>query len=426
MGEGIPNPFNLDFAEIMRMLQSPGLVNMEVARRTAEAMANIDTETGAQHAEPPIEPEATRAFDDVVRAVQLIVSEATDISAALTVPVRTVGRSTWSSLTLTGLEPVLGALAAALARTDSGPNAHPSGGTASSGTGFGGTGFGGTGFGGTGFGGTGPGGMPAFSPDMLFAMMMPLLLGGWSGSMIGLLSHRALGQFDLPLPLDGAPTLLFVPNNIDAVATEWSLPTDELRYALALREVVHGAQHAVPWVRERLLRCASLYVGAYEVQADVMESQLGGFDPSDPASMEAIANLSDPDVLLEAMRTERQEPLLADLQRFVAVLEGYTDVVVEVLGERMVTAHGRLDEALRRHRLERGDATGFVDRLLGLELDRSHYDTGAAFCRGVMERSDGRLDQLNRIWSDESMVPTEAELVAPGLWLARIDLPGTP
>ena len=257
-------------------------------------------------------------------------------------------------------------------------------------------------------------------------MMMPLLLGGWAGSMIGLLSHRALGQFDLPLPLDGAPTLLFITHNVEAFAHEWSLPLDELRYALALREVVHGAQRAVPWVRERLLRCASAYVGAYEVQADAMESQLGGFDPSDPSSMEAIANLTDPDVLLGAMRSDRQKPLLAELQRFVSVLEGYTDVVVESIGERMVTSHGRLDEALRRHRLERGDATGFVDRLLGLELDRGHYEAGVAFCQGVMDRSDGSLDQLNRIWSDESMVPTEAELAAPGLWLARIDLPESP
>ena len=257
-------------------------------------------------------------------------------------------------------------------------------------------------------------------------MMMPLLLGGWAGSMIGLLSHRALGQFDLPLPLDGAPNLLFITHNVDAFAQEWSLPLDELSYALALREVVHGAQRAVPWVRERLLRCASAYVGAYEVQAEAMESQLGGFDPSDPSSMEAIANLTDPDVLLGAMRSDRQKPLLAELQRFVSVLEGYTDVVVESIGERMVPSHGRLDEALRRHRLERGDATGFVDRLLGLELDRGHYEAGAAFCHGVVERSDGSLDQLNRIWSDESMVPTEAELVAPGLWLARIDLPDTP
>jgi len=266
MGEGFPNPFNpfdLDLSEIMRMLQSPGPVNMEVARRTAESMAKIDMDTGQQLPEPAIDPEAASALDDVIRAVQLMVTEATGISAALTVPARSVDRSTWSSLTLTGLEPVLGALAAALGRADATPDAD-----------------------------TGPAGPAAFSPDMLFAMMMPLLLGGWAGSMIGLLSHRALGQFDLPLPLDGAPTLLFITHNVEAFAHEWSLPLDELRYELALREVVHGAQRAVPWVRERLLRCASAYVGAYEVQAEAMESQLGGFDPSDPSSMEAICSAS--------------------------------------------------------------------------------------------------------------------------------------
>jgi putative hydrolase len=392
---GFPGPFDLN--KIMRMLQSPGPVNMEVARETAESMANVDVETGEQRVEPPVDPEAARAFDDVVRAVQLMVMEATGISGTLSVPSRTVDRATWASLTLTGLEPVLAALAGALGRTDGDTDDAAD-----------------------------PAAAAAFSPDMLFAMMMPLLLGGWAGSMIGLLAHRALGQYDLPLPLDGPPTLLFAARNVDAFAEEWSLPVDELRYALALREVVHGAQRSVPWVRERLLRSASAYVSAYEVQTEAMESQFGGLDPSDPSSMEAIARLADPDVLLGAMRSERQEPLLADLQRFVSVLEGYTDVVVEALGERMVTAHGRLDEALRRHRLERGDATGFVDRLLGLELDRGHYETGVAFCRGVMERSDGSLDQLNRLWSNESMVPTEAELVAPGLWLARIDLPATP
>jgi putative hydrolase len=397
MGDGFPNPFNpfgFDLNEIMRMLQSPGPVNMEVARKTAESMATVEGETG----ELPVDPDAAQAFDDVVRAVQLMVSEATGISAALTVPARTVDRATWSTVTLTGLESVLGALAGALAKTATGPDAEPTPAAAA--------------------------GM--FSPEMLFSMMMPMLLGVWAGSMIGGLSHGALGQFDLPLPLDGAPTLLFVAHNVNAFAAEWSLPADELRYALALREVVHGAQRAVPWVRERLLRHASAYVGAYEIQTDAMESQLGGFDPADPSSMEAIANFSNPDVLLSAMRTERQEPLLAELQRFVSVLEGYTDVVVETIGERMVTSHSRLDEALRRHRLERGEATGFVDRLLGLELDRGHYDAGVAFCRGVMERSDGSLDQLNRMWSDESMFPTAAEFVAPGLWLARIDLPDTP
>lgn len=393
-GDPFPNPFNLDLSEIMRMLQSPGPVNMEVARRTAESMANVDVETGEARPAAPVDPASARAFDDVVRAVQLVVSEATGISATLTVPSRSVDRATWSNLTLEGLEPVLGALAKALARRDTSAGDEDN-----------------------------PAAALGFSPDMLFAMMMPLLLGVWSGSMIGLLSHRALGQFDLPLPLDGSPTLLFVSPNVDAFAEEWSLPVDELRYALALREVVHGAQREVKWVRERLVRLASAYVGAYELQPDALDDQLQGLDPANLSSFEALGNLAGPDELLGAMRTERQKPLLAELQRFVSVLEGYTDVVVESLGERMVTSHGRLDEALRRHRLERGDATGFVDRLLGLELDRGHYDAGVAFCRGVVERSEGTLEQLNRLWTDESMVPTEAELAAPGLWLARIDLP---
>jgi putative hydrolase len=395
MGDPFPNPFNLDLNEIMRMLQSPGPVNMEIARRTAESMANVDIETGEARPAPPVDPEGARAFDDVVRAVQLVVSEATGISSTLTIPSRGVDGAMWSKLTLAGLEPVLGELAAALARSDSAAGDDPTPMSPALG----------------------------FSPDMLFSMMMPLLLGVWSGSMIGLLSHRALGQYDLPLPLDGSPTLLFVTSNVDAFADEWSLPVDELRYALALREVVHGAQREVKWVRERLVRLASAYVSAYELRPETLDDQLTGFDPSDLSSFEAIGNLAGPDVLLGAMRTERQGPLLADLQRFVSVLEGYTDVVVESLGERMVTAHSRLDEALRRHRLERGDATGFVDRLLGLELERGHYDAGVAFCRGVVERSDGTLDQLNRLWTDESMVPTDAELAAPGLWLARIDLP---
>ena len=41
MGPG-SNPFGFDLSELMRLLQSPGPVNMEVARRTAETMAAVD------------------------------------------------------------------------------------------------------------------------------------------------------------------------------------------------------------------------------------------------------------------------------------------------------------------------------------------------------------------------------------------------
>jgi putative hydrolase len=187
---------------------------------------------------------------------------------------------------------------------------------------------------------------------------------------------------------------------------------------------VHGAQRTVPWVRARLLRLAREYVGAYEIRPDAFEEQLGHLDLSDPASLESLGQIGDPGALLGAMQSERQGPMLEELQRYISVLEGYADVVVDELGGRAVSAHVRIDEALRRHRLDRGDATAFVDRLLGLELDRKNYDEGVAFCRGVVER--GGLTALNRLWEGEHMVPTRSELEAPGLWLARIELPQTP
>jgi putative hydrolase len=395
MGPGFPFG-EFDLNELWRMLQAPGPLNFEAARQTASTFATLDLETNQQRVEPTIDDATSAAFDQLVRAAQLMVAEATGLSETLTVATRCVDRKTWATLTLDGLASVLESLARALQPEATGQS-----------------------------GSTTEADDQGLQAEAFFGMLMqtllPLLLGGWSGWMIGQLAHQALGQYDLPLPLEGAPVQLFVVHNIDAFAEEWSLPRDELRYALALREVVHGAQRTVPWVRERLSRLASAYVGAYEPRPDAFEEQLSGIDLNNPQSMESLSAVADAGALLSAMQSERQEPILADLQRFVSVLEGYTDVVVEMLGERMVTSHARIDEALRRHRLERGDAASFVDRLLGLQLDRRNYEEGVAFCRGVIERSG--FEHLNRLWSSEAMVPTKAEFEAPGLWLARIELP---
>jgi putative hydrolase len=395
MGPGFPFPGGFDFSQLMRMLQSQGPVNFDVARQVAGVIATSDPETGQPGTEPPIDRAAISAFDGLVRAAQTAVADTTGIAAVLTVPSRTVDRQGWSLATLEGLEPVLESLAGALGSVPT-PDANATD-------------------------------AENAGEEALFGFLMqsllPVLLGVWAGWMIGQLSHQALGQYDLPLPLDGAPTLLFVSRNVDDFAAGWELPTDELRYALVLRETVHGAQRSIPWVREHLATLAKDYVSAYEMNSEALEEQLSGLDFTNPEAMQSLGGFADAGALLGAMRSERQGPLLEELQRFVSVLEGYADVVVEAIGERMVSAHGRIDEALRRHRLERGDATAFVDRLLGLELERRHYEEGATFCRGVIERAG--LDGLNRLWAGAHMVPTRPELEAPGLWLARIEIDDT-
>ena len=142
--------------------------------------------------------------------------------------------------------------------------------------------------------------------------------------------------------------------------------SSDLRYAVALRETTRAAVRSASWVREHLVTLASAFVGAYEVGTGAIEEQLRNLDLGDPESMASLEAFADPDQLLGAMRSERQEPLLAELRRFVAVLEGYADLVVARIGGAVMATHARTDEALRRHRVDRGSAARFVDRLLGL------------------------------------------------------------
>ena len=411
---GLPNLAGLDFSQldlaaVMRLLQSEGPVNWEIAQQVASAVA-LDGATS----ETPISASEREQLEELARAAESHVVAETGLDRVLGLKTRAIDRSEWVTLHLDALRPVLEALAVTLRKAvDDGedstelPGAHPSGGP---------FGFTGGAFGPDLGGAMGAGGDPFGG---LLTMLAPILLGVQAGSMVGYLAQHALGRYDLPLPTDDAPSLAFVVPNLAKFETAWSIEPRDLRFAVALHEVVHAAERSVPWVRERLLRLAIEYVSAFEVDPRAFEDQFGQLDPSDPSSFAAIAE--HPEALLGAMQSERQNEVLTRVQALTMVLEGYADVVTEQLGRRLITDFPRVHEALQRHHLERGEADRFIEQMLGLRLDREHYERGETFCRGVIDRAG--MDGLNRLWESEAMLPTPNELDAPGLWLARIDLP---
>src|SRR5438876_9292207 len=90
-------------------------------------------------------------------------------------------------------------------------------------------------------------------------------------------------------------------------------------------------------------------------------------------------------------------------------------------GLLLIGSYDRLFEAFRRHLVEESPGDTYVARLFGLQPDQAHYDRATGFAEGVVERAGERA--LDRLWSSERELPTAAEIDAPGLWLARIDLP---
>lgn len=397
-----PSAFDVsqvDLGQVMRMLSSSGPVNWEVARQTAEWVALEG------RPEAPVGADDRRQFEELVHAGQTLVVGETSLYATFATPVQTVGPKGWVDLHLVALRPVLDALAGALATAMQAGADEPAAPDELASL----------------FPGL-PTGMPV---GEVLRLVAPALLGVQAGSMIGYLAQHAFGRYDLPLPTGAPPggdepSLCFVVPNIDAFETAWSLSRDDLRFSVVLHEVVHAAERSVPWVRSRLVRLAVEYVSSYEVDPASFEAEFGDIDPTDPESLRAVT--ASPDRILGALQSPRQVRPREELQRLTSVIEGYADNVTERIGRRLVASFDRIHEAMLRHRVERGEAERFIEGLLGLKLEREHYERGRAFCAGVVERAGP--DGLNRLWEREQMLPTPAELEAPGLWLARIELPG--
>ncbi len=392
-------PFNFDlsgveFAALASALQSSGPLNWPVATQLASIVA-----TGGED-EPAIDTAARTQLDELARAARTHVVAETGLADMFSAEVRTIDRREWATLHLDALKPVLEQLAITFGAAFQ-PESFVMPET------FGPETFG-----------------IEDSPETadalrsMLPMLAPLLLGVQAGSMVGYLAQHALGRYDLPLPAADEPSLCFVVRNIDAFETDWSLERADLRFYLAIHEVVHAAVRSVSWVRKAMVELATEYVSGYEVDATILGARLGDIDPSDPASMQALTE--HPNELLGAIRSDRQHEVLTRARVLHAVLEGYADVILERVGNQLIPTFDRIHEAMARHRLERGDAERFVEGLLGLATDREDYERGAAFCAGVIERSG--IEALHHLWERPEMAPTPNDFDAPGLWLARIEM----
>ena len=385
-GSGPPggNPFEGFplFGDLARMFSSQGPVNWDVARQMA---LWISTEGKPQGNVDPLE---RMRLEELARVADLHVAQATGLSTSIAggvLSVLPVTRGDWALHSLESYRPVLEKLATALGQGQETVEADPS---------------------------------TQFLGD-LGKLLGPVLLGLQSGVMLGHLARNSFGQYDLPIPRIPADQLLIVPANIDAFAAEWGLEANDLRMLVCLGEITYHAVLGRPHVRARLVALLNDYVSRFHVDVDAVESSFGELDLSDPSAIHSL--LGNPETLLGAVQTPEQRQVRERIEILLTAIVGYIDHVVETIGRPLIGSYDRLVEAMRRRHADANEGEHFAARLLGLELGRAQYERGSAFARGVVERAGE--EGLRRLWTSERELPTAAELDAPGLWLARIDLP---
>ena len=242
------------------------------------------------------------------------------------------------------------------------------------------------------------------------------------GSMVGHLAKKSLGQYDLPLPRPVGQEIAIISTNVDTFASQWDLPLEDVRMWTLIRELVIHQLYGLEHIRTAVTDLVQSYIAAFRPDSSAITDKLATLESSDPSDMMASLQkiLGDPELLLGAVRSNEQLNLQPRIDALLGLIIGWSDHMTDAVGSKVLGNPARIAEAARRQRVQSGEETVFVEKLLGLHINRQQVERGKSFVRGVIERVGN--DGLQPLYVSAENLPTPAELDAPGLWLARLEI----
>ena len=352
------------FSQMLEMFNQPGPVNWKLAGEVTKQLSG-DPE--------PVDPWLAEEYRELTRLAQLKVSERTELPPGDALDADPVDRATWARQNLRSFRYLVEPLADKL------------------------------------------GGSLTGGPlDAFLKPLGPALLGMQMGAMVGFLSHRAFGQFDVGFPTAQQPALYMVVPNIEAFARDEALDPRQVRLWVALHEIVHQSEFAVPWVMPHFLGLIERFLDGLAVDQSGLMQRFEAL--RDPEELQRI--LENPSGLTGLSSTPEQRPVLEAIQAFMATIEGYAEFVVGRVGAELLPGLDAIRTAMERRRAEPTEDETMLDRVIGLEMNRDQHMIGARFCNDVVQRWGE--EALAAIWEQPENLPTLAELEDPVAWTARV------
>ncbi|MFN0029217.1 MAG: zinc-dependent metalloprotease [Acidimicrobiales bacterium] len=244
--------------------------------------------------------------------------------------------------------------------------------------------------------------------------------GAQLGALLGWMSTRVLGQYDLLViedqRADEQDLVYYVGPNLLAMERRYAFPPQEFRFWVALHECTHRAQFTgVPWLRGYFL--------------EQVQGLLGSLDPDPNRLLEALKRTVtevragerplERGGLAAVLATPEQRQVLERLSGLMSLLEGHGEVVMNRAGAGSVPSAWRFEQVLRNRREAARGFSRLLSRLVGLEAKLNQYAEGERFITAV-EAKGGR-DLFDQVWAGPQNVPTLAEIREPRKWIERVD-----
>jgi coenzyme F420 biosynthesis associated uncharacterized protein len=249
-------------------------------------------------------------------------------------------------------------------------------------------------------------------------LVMGRVAGAEVGAVLGWMSTRVLGQYDLLVIEDERPEdqdiVYFVGPNVLALERRYAFPPRQFRLWLALHEVTHRAQFTgVPWMRQHFLGLMEQVVAAAEPDPARLAAAVGRAADAVRSGHNPLADGG----VMALVATDEQRAVLDQVSGLMSLLEGHGDVTMDRAGADLLPAAGRFGRVLRQRRLQARGAARLLQQLIGLEAKLAQYEQGEQFIAAV-ERADPAL--MDRVWEHPSLLPTLVEIRDPARWLDRV------
>ena len=217
--------------------------------------------------------------------------------------------------------------------------------------------------------------------------------------MLSFIGRRVLGQYD-PQLLGAEPVggegLYLVETNVEEWGRRADLPGQDLRRWLILHEMTHAWQFAAhSWLRP------------------YMESSMRVLLKSVSKSAAPVARIAAFAGVLPA-----QWRVMRQVQGTMSVIEGYSNLVMNELGGKLLPGFEQLERAYRKRSSGKSPLEVLIWKLTGLDLKLQQYTRGEAFCRAIYDQHGMKI--LSLVWNSEAHMARLNELAHPDAWYRRV------
>lgn len=245
------------------------------------------------------------------------------------------------------------------------------------------------------------------------------------GSLLGWMSGRVLGQYDLLIIEDERPQdqdwVYYVGPNIRALEERYGFAPREFRLWIAVHECTHRAQFTgVEWLRPYFLSLVNELLDEVDpdpgrlmdlVKDRIDKKRSNGGDESVDGSPVAAGGIA------ALLASPEQKAILDKMTGLMSLLEGHGDITMDRAAKGLIPSQERFSRILSARRKNPNAVSKVIFRLTGMEAKMAQYEEGERFVEAV-EAAGGR-DLFDLVWTGHEHLPTIDEIRNPEQWISR-------